>query len=150
MTQRILTALNIADFIMGIIRTFTDINVVYSWGVRGYGAGYVADENSIQQPCLVLNVSGLVHTGFVAVYKVRRFKGRDGSDFVFSLALFDDDGKQKSEWYHDIMPNELGVKIDELVEKPKHLTNEEYQRLAEADSEYKMLADAYDAMAACM
>lgn len=150
MTQRIKTALNMAEFIMGIVRTFTDINVICSWGVRGYGASYVADENGIQQPCLVLNVSGLVHTGFVAVYKVRRFNGDAGSDFAFSLALFDDDGKQKSEWYHDIKPNELGAKIDELVEKPKYLTDEEYQQMAEADSEYKMLADAYDAMAAGM
>lgn len=142
MNERIKMALNVAEIIMQIIRRYTDINVIWSWGVRGYGAGYVADDKGIQQPCLVLNVSGLVHTGFVAVY--------NGDSFSFSVGLFNDDGSMVGCWHHGVNAMEVGAKIDELVEKPKHLTDEEYQQMAEADSEYKMLADAYDAMAAGM
>ena len=142
MNERIKMALNVAEIIMQIIRRYTDINVIWSWGVRGYGAGYVADDKGIQQPCLVLNVGGLLHTGFVAVY--------NGGGFSFSVGLFNDDGSMVGCWHHGVNAREVGAKIDELVEKPKDMTDEEYQRLAAADSEYKMLADAFDAMAAGM
>lgn len=114
---------------LAIVRT-TASNVVFSWGLRGVGAGVCRNRDGFYLPCLVLQVSALIHTGRVAV-------GLNQGADVYEIALFNNDGEIVGEWRKDIYFDQLGATIDEMIERPKGLTDDEYQRLALMDSDLK-------------
>nr|DAQ19289.1 MAG TPA: hypothetical protein [Caudoviricetes sp.] len=65
--EKKIEAVRVANIIIEQLTDTTDANVLMSWGVRGHGAGYVRGRDGIEMPCLILDVSGLIHTGRVVV-----------------------------------------------------------------------------------
>ena len=98
-----------------------------SWGIRGHGAGYVRGRDGIVMPCLILDVSGLMHTGRVVVAL------NEGAD-VYEVALYDVRGNRVGDWIGDVTCDMLGSLLDSLIERPNEMTDEDYKELSEIDS----------------
>ena len=126
------TAVRMAKTALNQIIATTDANIICSWGVSGWGAGWIFNENGCYLPCLILDVSGLIHTGRVIIAY------NEGSD-VYEVALYDAKGNRKGDWHTDVYCDELGSLIDSLVERPKGMSDEDYKELSELDSFYKMV-----------
>ena len=110
----------------------TGANIVASWCIRGVGAGVVINESGYYLPCLVLAVSGLIHKGRVIVAL------NEGLD-EYEVALWNKSGQRVGRWHTGLMFDELGAKIDELVERPKGMTDEDYMLLSMLDSDIQEL-----------
>ena len=126
--------LAVANIAMSQIITGVGQNVVMSWGIRCCGCGEVTLSNHHVAPCLILKVSGLIHTGVVIV---ALNVGRD----TYEVQLRTFNGEPVSEWHTDVYYDELGSLLDSLIERPKGMTDEEYQELSEIDSFIKCLLD---------
>ena len=122
-------AREIANTILRQLLATTESSVVFSWGIRGIGYGYVSVDK-VKSPCLIFKVSGLLHKGIVCIAY------DEGSD-SYSVCLMDNDGQPVGEWIHDVYFDELGDKIDAMVEKDPALPDDEYYKLAMADSDKK-------------
>ena len=127
--------LAVANIAMMQIEAGVGGNVVMSWGIHGIGCGEVTLSNHHVAPCLILKVSGLIHTGVVIVaFNV-------GSD-TYEVQLRTFKGEPVGEWHTDVYCEELGKLIDELVERPAGMSDDDYNTLSDLDSCIKMLSDA--------
>ena len=126
--------MQVAQTAMSQILSGVGGNVVAIWGVRGWGAGTVTGSDGFIMPCLVLKVSGLIHTGLVVVAL------NEASD-VYEVRLMTFDGVPVGEWHRDVYCDQLGSLIDSLVERPVGMTDEDYEELSSLDSFVKSLAD---------
>lgn len=132
--EKKIEAVRVANLIIEQLTDTTDVNVLMSWGVRGHGAGYVRGRDGIEMPCLILYVSGLIHTGRVVV-------ALNGGDDVYEVALYDVRGNRVGDWIGDVTCDMLGSLLDSLIERPKGMTDEDYKDLSEIDSFIKCLFD---------
>ena len=105
----------------------TGAPVVMSWGVSSVGAGVVKGADGSELPCLVLGVSGLIHTGLVVV-------ALDTAEDLYDVTLMKHDGRQVGEWSRGLYFDEIGAKVDALVERPLDMSDEIYDALSRADS----------------
>ena len=78
-------------------------------------------------PCLVLDVSGLVHKGRVIVAY------NEGAD-TYEVCLKDKNGNRIGEWHDDVYCDEVGSLVDSLVERPLDMSQEDYETLSSIDS----------------
>ena len=99
--------------------------VVMSWGVSK--KCYTTYQG---MPTLMLRVSALIHKGWVYVSL------NEGTD-TYEVRLMDTKHKCKKT-VEDVYCDNLGCIIDELIEKPSTMTDEEYHEKAMADSNKKM------------
>lgn len=132
--EKKIEAVRVANVIFAQLAATTDANVLMSWGVRGHGAGYVRGRDGIEMPCLILDVSGLVHTGRVVVAL------NEGAD-VYEVALYDACGERCGDWIGDVTCDMLGSLLDSLIERPKRMTDDDYKEMSELDSFIKCLLD---------
>lgn len=132
--EKKIEAVRVANLIIKQLTDTTDVNVLMSWGVRGHGAGYVRGRDGIEMPCLILDVSGLIHTGRVVV-------ALNGGDDVYEVALYDVRGNRVGDWIGDVTCDMLGSLLDSLIERPKGMTDDDYKELSEIDSFIKCLLD---------
>lgn len=99
--------------------------VVMSWGVsKKYCSLYQ------NMPTLMLKVSALVHKGWVYISL------NEGKD-VYEVRLIDSQG-QCTKTVEEVYCDQLGNVIDELIERPASMTEEEYSKKAMADSNAKI------------
>lgn len=99
--------------------------VVMSWGVsKKFCSTYSG------MPTLMLRVSALVHDGWVYVSL------NEGKD-VYEVRLMDTK-HECVKTIEEVYCDQLGSIIDELIEKPASMTEEEYYEKAMADSNAKM------------
>jgi hypothetical protein len=97
----------------------------FSWGV----SKKIATIHN-NMPSLKLRVTGLIHKGWVII-------SLDGGRDCYIITLQDVKGNIKS--VHDeVYCDELGITIDELVEKPSSMSDEKYKELAMKDSRNKL------------
>ena len=132
--EKKIEAVRVANLIIEQLTDTTDANVLMSWGVRGHGAGYVRGRDGIEMPCLILDVSGLMHTGRVVVAL------NEGAD-VYEVAIYNARGERCGDWICDVTCDTLGSLLDSLIERPKGMTDEDYKDLSELDSFIKYLLD---------
>ena len=132
--EKKIEAVRVANLIIKQLTDTTDVNVLRSWGVRGHGAGYVRGRDGIEMPCLILDVSGLIHTGRVVV-------ALNEGDDVYEVALYDVRGNRVGDWIGDVTCDMLGSLLDSLIERSKGMTDEDYKDLSEFDSFIKCLLD---------
>lgn len=125
--EKKIMAMRVANLIIEQLTDTTDANVLMSWGVRGHGAGYVRGRDGIEMPCLILDVSGLMHTGRVVVAL------NEGAD-VYEVSLYDAHGERVGDWIGDVTCDMLGSLLDSLIERPIGMTDEDYKELSEIDS----------------
>lgn len=97
----------------------------FSWGVSKKIA---MTYNNM--PSLRLRVSGLVHKGWVTI---SLDEGRD----CYIITLQDVRGNVKST-HDEVYCDELGDRIDQLVEKPSEMSYDRYMELAKADTQRKL------------
>lgn len=130
------TMREVKDFAFGtweLIKRTTNPVMIFSWGVRAIGGGLVESTDGTGSiPALFLDVSGLIHTGRVAVMRAAG---------EYCVACFDANGKRVGDWVDEIKYNEIGDIIDSLVEHPKDMSDEDYQFLSSLDSFIKMMAE---------
>lgn len=124
--------INVANVAMAQILASVGSSVVMSWGIRGRGCGEVEHDGNVM-PCLLLNVSGLIHTGLVVV-ALNEMKD------VYEVQLRPV-GKPAGEWITDVYCDQLGSLIDSLVERPSGMSDEDYKTLSAADSFVKMVLE---------
>ena len=106
------------------------VNVAMSWGIETISAmERKGSDNETVRPCLALKVGGLIHTGWVIV-------ALDELKDTYEILLIKTDGTQ-GEWITDVYCDELGARIDALVERPLGMSDDEYFEKAMADSEKK-------------
>lgn len=132
--EKKIMAMRVANLIIEQLTDTTDANILMSWGILGHGAGYVRGRDGIEMPCLILDVSGLMHTGRVVVAL------NEGAD-VYEVALYDTRGERCGDWIGDVTCDMLGSLLDSLIERPKGMTDEDYKDLSEIDSFVKCLWD---------
>ena len=132
--EKKIEAVRVANVIIDQLKATTDINVLMSWGVRGHGAGYVRGRDGIEMPCLILDVSGLIHTGRVIV-------ALNEGDDVYEVALYDVRGNRVGDWIGDVTCDMLGSLLDSLIERPKGMTDDDYKEMSELDSFIKCILD---------
>ena len=108
--------------------------VVMSWGVREIAAAEVVGREGYVWPSLVLHVSGLIHTGLVVIAL------NEGTD-TYEIQLRTSENVPKGDWLTDVYCDELGRRIDELVERPSDMSDEEYECLSKIDSFLKQLLE---------
>lgn len=125
--EKKIEAMRVANLIMEQLTDTTDANVLMSWGIRGHGAGYVRGRDGIEMPCLILDVSGLMHTGRVVV-------ALNGGADVYEVALYDVRGNRVGNWIGDVTCDMLGSLLDSLIERPIGMTDEDYEELSGIDS----------------
>lgn len=118
--------LRIANEIMRQIRCGVTLDVVMSWGVSKRIATVYKD-----MATLALRVSGVLHDGWVYV---SLDEGRD----VYIVTLLSADKNKVVQTRDEVYCEELGSVIDNLVERKTEWTDEEYRKLAMADSERKL------------
>lgn len=118
--------LKIANEIIRQIQCGVTPSIVMSWGVSKRMATVYEDRAT-----LALRVSGVLHKGWVYV---SLDEGRD----VYIVTLLSDDRKTVVNVRDEVYCEELGSVIDNLVERKEEWTDEEYERLAMADSERKL------------
>lgn len=94
-----------------------DINVFFSWGVaRKTITSYSG------MPSLALYVNGALHKGWVIVSL------NAGSD-TYEIRLFGPDNETVVKMVKNVFCDNLGAMIDELVERPADITDEQYTEL---------------------
>lgn len=108
--------------------------VVMSWGIREIAAAEIVGREGYVWPSLVLHVSGLIHTGLVVVAL------NEGTD-TYEIQLRTSENAPKSDWLTDVYCDELGSRIDALVERPSDMSDEDYERLSTLDSFLKQLLE---------
>lgn len=118
--------LKITNEINRQIRCSVTTDVVISWGVSKRMATVYND-----MATLALRVSGVLHKGWVYV---SLDEGRD----VYIVTLLSADKKKVVSVHDDVYCEDLGSLIDSLVERKTEWTDEEYKKLALADSENKL------------
>ena len=130
--ERAAHAIDVASVVWEQLKATTEPCVLMSWGIRGVGAGEVTGRDGVKMPCLVLNVSGLMHDGLAVVAY------NEGAD-VYEVALFFANGVQRGDWVTDVYFDTLGSTLDELIERPKGMSDDDYKNLSEMDSFLKEL-----------
>ena len=118
--------LKIANEINRQIRCCVTTDVVMSWGVSKRIATVYND-----MATLALRVSGVLHNGWVYI---SLDEGRD----VYIVTLLSADKKKVVSVNDEVYCEDLGGLIDSLVERKTEWTDEEYKKLALADSERKL------------
>jgi hypothetical protein len=118
--------MRIANEINRQIRCGVTIDVQMSWGVSKRIATIYENRAT-----LALRVSGVLHKGWVYI---SLDEGRD----CYVITLLSPDKKRVVSVRDEVYCEELGSVIDNLVERKEEWTDEEYEKLAMADSEQKM------------
>lgn len=118
--------LKIGNEIYRQIRCGVTMDVIMSWGVSKRIATVYND-----MATLALRVSGVLHKGWV---NVSLDEGRD----VYIVTLLSADKKKVISVHDEVYCEDLGSLIDSLVERETEWTDEEYKKLAIADSERKL------------
>lgn len=118
--------LNIANEINRQIRCGVTTDVVMSWGVSKRIATVYNN-----MATLALQVSGVLHKGWVYI---SLDEGRD----VYVVTLLSEDKKKVVSVHDEVYCEDLGSLIDNLVERKTEWTDDEYKKLALADSEKKL------------
>lgn len=112
--------MDIDEFIEGIKNTAE----FSSWGVMSIEGGTWRE-----MPTAMMSVSGCVHKGLVALSYVRRTD-------LFRVADIDEEGNEIA-IADDVFVGELFGVLDAMIERHPEWTDEEYTRIAYADSEQK-------------
>ena len=97
-------AVAVANEIMRQLYATTDINIIWSWGVRGYGAGWIYNDCGLYCACLVLDVSGLVHKGRVVV-------ALDEANDWYDVLLLNAKGERVGTWHKEITATCWGANL---------------------------------------
>lgn len=84
-----------------------------------------------EMPSLMLRVSSAIHKGWVVVSL------NEGSD-TYEVRLLNVKKEEKAV-YTDVYCDELGSFIDDKVERPVHMTDEEYEKIVMEDTRLKMV-----------
>lgn len=105
-------------------------SVPMSWGISAMYAVERECRDGMLCPCLMIFTNGLLHTGWVCVAY------NEGVD-TYEVSLLDENANYK-EWHTNLFFDELGFKIDSLVERKNEWTDDEYHSKAMADSDKKM------------
>ncbi len=103
------------------------VEVVMSWGVSK--KCYTLFQ---EMPTLMLKVSALVHKGWVYISL------NEGKD-VYEVRLMNNK-RECIKTIDEVYCDQLGKTIDELIEKPASMTEEEYSEKAMADSNKKLFS----------
>lgn len=115
---------SIAETIFSQIKATVEAPVFWSWGVSK-----VMYSTNDDMPALMLRVSGALFKGWVYVVY------NEGLDtYIVKLVTVRHVVKKVVE---DVYFDELGSLIDSLVERPCNATDEQYHKLAMADSAKK-------------
>lgn len=118
--------MRIANEINRQIRCSVTMSVQMSWGVSKRIATIYKNRAT-----LALRVSGVLHKGWVYI---SLDEGRD----CYVITLLSSDKKKVVSVRDEVYCEELGSVIDNLVERKEEWTDEQYEKLAMADSEQKM------------
>lgn len=118
--------LKVANEINRQIRCSVRTDIVMSWGVSKRVATVYKDRAT-----LALRVSGVLHDGWVYVSL------DEGCD-VYIVTLLSADKRTVVKVHDEVYCEDLGGVIDSLVERNTEWTDEEYKKLAIADSERKL------------
>jgi hypothetical protein len=103
---------------------------VNMWTVMSWGVSKKCFTNYQGMPTLMLRVTGLIHKGWVYISL------NEGKD-VYEVRLMTTKRKCKKT-IDEVYCDQLGRVIDELIEKPSNMSDEEYKIKADADSNAKM------------
>ena len=117
--------LAIAETINQQIGLTANIIVQLTWGVSKRLATIYKGMATLK-----LRVSGAIHKGWVYISL------NQGTD-TYEITLTDVHGNVKNE-LTDIYFDQLGTLIDSLVERPANMTDNEYAKIAMADSKKKL------------
>lgn len=117
--------LAIANTINQQIGLTANIIVQLTWGVSKRLATIYKGMATLK-----LRVSGAIHKGWVYISL------NQGTD-TYEITLTDVHGNVKNE-LTDIYFDQLGTLIDSLVERPANMTDNEYAKIAMADSKKKL------------
>lgn len=117
--------LAIAETINQQIGLTANIIVQLTWGVSKRLATIYKGMATLK-----LRVSGAIHKGWVYISL------NQGTD-TYEITLTDVHGNIKNE-LTDIYFDQLGTLIDSLVERPANMTDNEYAKIAMADSKKKL------------
>ena len=117
--------LRITNEIFRQIRCGVGMNVIFSWGMEKLIATIYKERAT-----LALKVSGVLHTGWVYI---SLDEGRD----CYIVTLLTPDRQKEVMVRDEVYCEELGSVIDNLVERKEEWTDEEYEKLAMADSDKK-------------
>lgn len=94
-----------------------NMDVFYSWGVsRKVITTYEG------KPTLALKVSGALHKGWVNISL------NAGSD-TYEVRLMSKDGKSVVKLVEGVYCDNVGIIVDELIERPAGISEEEYENL---------------------
>lgn len=126
--------LDLVETVMNQICAEVGASVVMSWGVRSVGGGETRNADGYTSPCVVLGVSGLVHTGLVVVAY------NEGAD-TYEVQLRTFEGVPVGETHTDVYCDQLGHLIDTLVERPSDMSDDEYELLSSIDSFLKEMTE---------
>lgn len=118
--------MRVANEINRQIRCGVTMSVLMSWGVSKRIATIYENRAT-----LALRVSGVLHKGWVYI---SLDEGRD----CYVITLLSPDKKRVVSVRDEVYCEELGSVIDNLVECKEDWTDEEYEKLAMADSDQKM------------
>ena len=118
--------MRIANEINRQIRCGVTPSIQMSWGVSKRIATLYENRAT-----LALRVSGVLHKGWAYV---SLDEGRD----CYIITLLSSDKKKVVSVCDEVYCEELGSVIDNLIERKEEWTDEEYEKLAMADSEQKM------------
>ncbi|ERM88977.1 hypothetical protein NSB1T_12085 [Coprobacter fastidiosus NSB1 = JCM 33896] len=118
--------MRVANEINRQIRCGVTMSVQMSWGVSKRIATIYENRAT-----LALRVSGVLHKGWVYI---SLDEGRD----CYVITLLSPDKKKVVSVRDEVYCEELGSVIDNLVERKEEWTDEEYEKLAMADSDQKM------------
>lgn len=118
--------MRIANEINRQIRCGVTMSVQMSWGVSKRIATIYKNRAT-----LVLRVSGVLHKGWVYI-------SLDEGRNCYVITLLSSDKKKVVSVRDEVYCEELGSVIDNLVERKEEWTDEQYEKLAMADSEQKM------------
>lgn len=126
--------LDLVETVMNQICAEVGASVVMSWGVRSVGGGETRNADGYTSPCVVLGVSGLVHTGLVVVAL------NEGTD-TYEVQLRTPEGVPVGETHTDVYCDQLGHLIDSLVERPSDMSDEAYEFLSTLDTIFKEMTE---------
>lgn len=121
--------MRIANEINRQIRCGVTMSVQMSWGVSKRIATLYENRAT-----LALRVSGVLHKGWAYV---SLDEGRD----CYIITLLSSDKKKVVSVRDEVYCEELGSVIDNLIERKEEWTDEEYEKLAMADSVEKILKE---------
>ena len=118
--------MKIANEINRQIRCGVTVDVIMSWGISKRIATVYQDRAT-----LALRVSGVLHKGWVYI---SLDEGRD----CYVVTLLSADKSKVIKVRDEVYCEKLGSVIDNLVERKREWTDEEYKKLALEDSERKL------------